>query len=60
MERLDLLQIQYEETRRNLSFPFSLEDRYELRERGRAILAEAQALAETMDIPPPRWFDAED
>ena len=55
-ERLNKLQHEYEQTRKNLNFPLNIEDRDQLNEHLRAIVREARSLAQTFRIAVDYWF----
>lgn len=56
MERLRTLYREYEENTNFLSNPLDLADLQRLKERRQAILREAQALAQVLNISEPQWF----
>jgi hypothetical protein len=56
MERLKALKLEFDENTKQLSSPYSLADLEQLRKRRRAILLEAQLLAETLNLSGPQWF----
>ena len=60
MERLNQLRHEYEQTKRVLNFPFSIEERQRQVERRAAILTEARALAASLSITGEHWFNAEE
>jgi hypothetical protein len=57
MDRLANLQKEYEETMKNLIWPLNLEDHWQLNDRRKAILIEAQELVEALNLPGPHWFN---
>jgi len=56
VERLNDLRDEYEQNTRYLCFPFNVEDHAQLKERNKAIRAEAKALAKSLNIPNLTWF----
>jgi hypothetical protein len=60
MERLIQLRHEFEQTKRVLNFPFSIEERRRQIERRTAILMEARALATSLCITGVHWFNAEE
>jgi hypothetical protein len=60
MERLIQLRHEFEQTKRVLNFPFSIEERQRQVERRAAILMEARALAASLSITGEHWFNAEE
>jgi len=57
--QLSKLRDEYEVTKKYLAFPLTSEDCDHLRERRDVILAEAQALAASLDIRGSQWFNIE-
>jgi hypothetical protein len=57
MERLNELRLEFEQTKTVLNFPFSIEERQLQVERRRAILVEARALAESLNLTGEHWFN---
>lgn len=57
MERLNDLQRQYEEIKKNLIWPFSIEEFVQLRDRRKAICLEARTVAEKLHLPGLFWFN---
>ena len=60
MERLNQLRHDFEQTKRVLNFPFTIEERQRQVERRAAILMEARALAASLSITGEHWFNAEE
>jgi hypothetical protein len=56
MERLSLLQREYDENAVQLANPLDLADLERLKERRQAILREARLLAQELRISGPQWF----
>jgi len=60
MDRLTQLRDEYRQIKACLDFPFSLEERHQMYERRKAILAEARALASSLNIAGDHWFSGEE
>jgi hypothetical protein len=56
MERLSLLQREYDENAVLLANPLDLADFERLKERRQALLREARMLAQSLNILEPQWF----
>jgi hypothetical protein len=56
LERLKSLELDYEETVRRIKFPLSLQDRQQLKDRRKTILAEARTLAGSLGVVGDQWF----
>jgi hypothetical protein len=56
MERLSLLQREYDENAVQLANPLDLADLERLKERRQVILREARLLAQELRISEPQWF----
>jgi len=56
MERLSLLQREYDENAVLLANPLNLADFERLKERRQALLREARMLAQSLNILEPQWF----
>ena len=59
MDHLNRLQNQFEEIKKNLCFPLTIEDRQNLIQRRAAILSEAKGVAESLKLSGEHWFNAE-
>jgi hypothetical protein len=60
MERLKQLRQEYEQTKKALNFPFSVEERQQHVERRKAILIEARALAASLNLTGEHWFNTQE
>ena len=60
MERLLQLRREYEENKKYLTFPLSLQERQLLTQRHNEILAEARTIAESLNMAGEHWFHAEE
>jgi hypothetical protein len=58
MDRLNTLQSEYEDVKRNLAFPLDIEDLQAQTARCNLILEEARRLAQSLNISGDHWFNA--
>jgi len=56
-DELDKLKIEYETALKNLTFPVSLREREELKDRCKAIVLEARQIAKSLNVVGNRWFN---